>query len=526
MGRKNQRGRELTFKPYKGKRGPGRWRKRIDRQDYFFGTGSGVNDLVSYRAARDKYNGWKRQRVEAAASARANAMMLALDSAANNQRHRVVVAVQDLSRSIVEPKARSSQPAAEREQMLNQLMQGRAARADHIRERAAELMQVAGELHTARAAEIAREVDGYLFAADRIEHDRGLHDYDLKLVPRGAGQEAIPKRRTAADLIDEFLAYSRGRMDARRANEKRRAAGEAVQEAPRENMSQGRFARLAVAIVDFKRCSGSEPWDQADDATAARAIERFRESSKARMTAGKLSAASFNENMSCARQFIGWAYRNYRLDRLPRNLQALCAKCPMVSSAKAVPLDLLKKLYRGADDGGKCKLLLALNCGFYAIDLSDLTVDQLEGAYLNHVRGKTGVRVRYKLWPVTRKLLKRVVPKRGSAFVTAKGTPLVRHEMSKKSGNPVCIDNVRTWFVRLCAESKIPIGANGYSFSNLRDTAATAVEEINPAMVDLFVAHADPRMARFYVDGRHADTTALDQVIDKLERRFARIWSR
>jgi hypothetical protein len=44
-------------------------------------------------------------------------------------------------------------------------------------------------------------------------------------------------------------------------------------------------------------------------------------------------------------------------------------------------------------------------------------------------------------------------------------------------------------------------------------------------MTDIFLAHVDPRMARFYVDGKHVDTSALDAVIDELERRFSKVWS-
>lgn len=50
MARRNVRGLELTWhKPSK------RWRKRIDGQDYWFGSGRGVSDRDGYRQARKKY---------------------------------------------------------------------------------------------------------------------------------------------------------------------------------------------------------------------------------------------------------------------------------------------------------------------------------------------------------------------------------------------------------------------------------------------------------------------------------------
>jgi integrase len=141
------------------------------------------------------------------------------------------------------------------------------------------------------------------------------------------------------------------------------------------------------------------------------------------------------------------------------------------------------------------------------------------GGYLHHNRGKTQVRVRYRLWAKTQEYLKKLAPKSGRFFMTDNGTPLVHHSTLKKSGEPVRVDNVRNWFFRLCKDQEI----EGFSFSNVRDTASTEVEKIDRTMTDLFLAHRDPRMAALYIDGEMSDTGPLDTVVEALEKRLA-IW--
>lgn len=47
--------------------------------------------------------------------------------------------------------------------------------------------------------------------------------------------------------------------------------------------------------------------------------------------------------------------------------------------------------------------------------------------------------------------------------------------------------------------------------------SSTHVENIDRSLTNLFDAHSDGRMAKFYVDGEMVDASALDGVIDKLE---------
>lgn len=483
MGRKNQRGLELSFKPVSGGRGRGRWFKKLNGSARYFGWGNGVSDRASYQLALAEYRKW------------------AMNQNARARRSQLSVATRYLQQTL--------SPLDHDPGRVN---------LDEARRRIQQLELLGGE-------QIAKD---FADAADEEEKRRliaelsGMELEELRAAAQTSGP-ASGKPQTLNDVLDEFIAAQRQRMERRQKLDELRAAGKEVKEASKENMSPGRFSRLATAVKAFREAAGKMAWD-GTEATAARIVGKFRAASNERLLAGELAPASFNENMQCARQFCGWCESTYRLDRLPRD-KKLFAKYAIAASAKAIPLDTLKRLWSGADDRGRCFMLLALNCAFYAADISNLRAEMIQGKYLIHTRGKTNVNVRYLLWPRTMQYLKKFLPKSGPVFTTSKGTPLVRHEISAKSNLPVCIDNVRLWFVRLCQTLKIKTGKGGISFSNLRDTAASEMEKIDRTLTDLFLAHADRRVAAFYIDGKMADSTPLDKAISVLETRM-NIWSR
>lgn len=61
MGRINQRGLELSFKPYGLNKVGGRWCKKVGGKRYYFGSGKSVSDRRSYSAALKKYRAWAEQ---------------------------------------------------------------------------------------------------------------------------------------------------------------------------------------------------------------------------------------------------------------------------------------------------------------------------------------------------------------------------------------------------------------------------------------------------------------------------------
>lgn len=177
---------------------------------------------------------------------------------------------------------------------------------------------------------------------------------------------------------------------------------------------------------------------------------------------------TFNERMKLARHFMGWCEVNYHLDRMLRAVKQLCGKYAYRATAKAIPVDVIRRLWDAADDLEKAFIALGLNLGYYAKDISGLTADRVEGDYVAHRRGKTGVRVRYKLWGVTKTLLARTrVDVKGGGtggadgstggrlFVGKFGKPLLYHPDGKASRVVV----PRNRFYRLCEGLEI----KGYS---------------------------------------------------------------
>ena len=479
MGRRNTRGLELSFKPLKGGRGRGRWYKKVGGRAVYFGIGNGVSDRESYQLALIAYRDFE----AAAKSAQTRSVATGI-----TRRLQAEFSVLDEDGGQL------------------QLEAGRA---------------LIGQLQKLEAP--AAELFSRL--ADTEEKRRlitSLETRSLAEIKNALSQTAAsPKATTVGALLDEFLIVQRERMERRRKLDALRAAGQNIREPAKQNISEARFVSIARDVAVMRGSVGSDIWD-GTEARATQIVRKFRNEIDARVLSGDHSHHTFNDGVKLVRMFCAWAEAAHKLDRLPRERMLFAKYSATESSAKAIPMETLRKLWKASDGRGRCWLLLGLNCGYYAKDISDLTADMIDATHLRHVRQKTGVNVRYKLWPKTRELLKKHASKSGRAFENATGTPLVYYSKSKKSGDPTRIDNVRTWFFRLCRDHEIA----GYSFSNVRDTAGTEVEKLNPAMVDLFTAHVDRRMACFYVDGKMVDTSALDMIIDQLEQRFSKVWAR
>lgn len=501
MGRRNERGLELSFKPARGRRGRGRWFKKIQGREQYFGWGDGYTDRAGYQQALNAYRAW-----------------LSAGEAERNRRSRTA-----LTRQLQHAFSYRSDDSPEPD-------------LDAVRRQIEALRALGGTLPSAEFQDLA----------DRSERRRllaSLGERSLDELRRafgsppaaefGAGGAAaaadpsqpIPAKRTADKVLEQFVDAQRTRLQRRQHLDALRAAGKPVNEPAKQNIAEGRFAAILRDVAAMKRSVGRETWD-GSEATAARIIRKFRDESEALVLTGAHSPHTFNERVKLIRMFCAWADANYQLDRLPRDRTLFTKYSAGASTAKAIPLETLRKIWQASDDRRRCWLLLGLNCGFYAKDISDLRVGMFDGTHLRHERAKTGVRVRYKLWPITRRYLRKFLPKRGvggsadRVFLSERGAPLVHHAKLKKSGEPVRVDNVRNWFKRLCDDQAI----EGYSFSNVRDTASTEVEKIDRVLTDTFIAHKDRRMAALYVDGEMVDTGPLDRVLDQLEKRLD-IWS-
>ena len=333
-----------------------------------------------------------------------------------------------------------------------------------------------------------------------------LADGKLDRAATNLSQFATPKTKTKtttvgtmAGLLEEYKAHQQQRAD----------FGKKYPNAPKsERISQSRLTGVRWSVKRFMESFGSDDLPTTE-AELAGVLLTFRQAEKSLVAKGKISPATFNIRMRDLKHFVNWSWRSYRLPSLPRNASELFAQFKIEPKAKAIDLDDLAKIWSKATDRQRCYIALALNCGMYATDIATLKHEQITAdGRLNFVRNKTkesanggnGVMVSFKLWEITKRLVKEhATGEEDIAFVNADGKPLLSFT---EAGSR--IDNIGLQFKRAANLAGVKA-----SFSQLRDTAATAIEAIDRKLTDTFLAHADARIARFYVDGDKIDTAAL-----------------
>ena len=153
---------------------------------------------------------------------------------------------------------------------------------------------------------------------------------------------------------------------------------------------------------------------------------------------------------------------------------------------------------KGADDYLKAWILLGINCGLYAVDLSGLLHRHIEGEFLEYARAKTGIIRRCWLWPETRAAIAVVStePKlHKNVFLNNRDRPLVTE--TKNEGR---IDAVANRFANL--KNRLKYNRESSGFKNFRHTYRTVVDEAGdqPAIL-LTMGHADSGISDYYRHG-------------------------
>ena len=159
-------------------------------------------------------------------------------------------------------------------------------------------------------------------------------------------------------------------------------------------------------------------------------------------------------------------------------------------------------LLKAANVQQRAHVLLGLNCGYGASDISNLpkcAVD-LDAGWIDFARPKTGFPRRCWLWPETREALAVAMAARvpaadpaddDRALLTRYGKPLVR----EFKGAPE--DTIAVGFRRLL--KKTHLDGRGLSFYRLRHTHRTIADESEDQPACNFVmGHADNTMAGNY----------------------------
>jgi integrase len=162
----------------------------------------------------------------------------------------------------------------------------------------------------------------------------------------------------------------------------------------------------------------------------------------------------------------------------------------------------LRALIAAAGMPMRAMMLLGINCGFGNTDCTDLPLAalDLDGAWVNYPRPKTGIPRRCPLWPETvaalrEALANRPQPKDPAAsdrvFINQRGAPLVCIRETNRT------DGVSVAFGTLL--KRLGLHRPGLGFYTLRHTFRTVADEAKdqPA-ADAIMGHADGSMADHY----------------------------
>lgn len=337
---------------------------------------------------------------------------------------------------------------------------------------------------------------------------RRLHAVDPTPLPRlegsrnGGGRKL---RKTVNELMGLFL----------KAQEQRYQRGREFPNAPprKERISASRLMAIRFHTKTIRAAMGTRRLND-DEAEIAQMMRDFRSEHDALVLDGTIKPNTFNERIKDLRQFIGWCHTHYYISTLPKNLPDLCSKYQYEPSPKAIGTKTTKRLWTAATLRDKCWIALGLNLGYYACDIATLESDHIQGNHIVRKRHKTrdtGWATRHKLWSVTKQpITKCRSANDGPIFAAMTGNPLQKYKVKLNSRTDV----VAAEFARTRDRAKV----TGVKFSNLQDTSATHIEQIDPAPTDIFLGHKDRRMARYYIDGRMTDSSRLDAAIDQLEK--------
>lgn len=280
----------------------------------------------------------------------------------------------------------------------------------------------------------------------------------------------------------------------------------------KQQMGYSRLQGIGFELAPLLGFAGDKEMPE-DERAISLLLMEYRNSQQQRMLNDDISPATFSNNIKTLRQFIGWCYDNLYLASMPRNAGVLFAKYQYAERKLALDDETIKTLWGKADDKMKTFIALGLNCGFYAIDISELKKDNLQGKYLIGKRGKTSVPYKILLWDTTKTLLEKTTSLNNEAntegylFLTKMGNPMVHEHTSA----------IKTRFDRMARQASVKA-----SFSNLRDTAATRIEKIDSTLTSQFLRHVTNEMKKHYVDIKpeEMETAKLDKAIKKLEGQF------
>lgn len=330
------------------------------------------------------------------------------------------------------------------------------------------------------------------------------------------GEEWADQRPSLPDLITAFLDEQDRRHEITQSNP------EAL---PRKRrLSHAALRSIKSQLNPFKAWAETTSAELGSDSKATELMLRtYRAYCDDLMVKGKIKAATVSNRVRGLRRFIDWLWQRRYIDELPRGLDEICAKYSQEKKAVALTDKEIQRLWQKADKRMRAIIALSLNCGFYFSEIAHLRGRDIKDGYVARRRPKTGVPSKHKLWALTEKLIQQTrdnSPDEDLLYQTRQGRPLV-HDDGTRS------DSLHPLWKELCKRAKVKATP-----SQLRDTAATFIEGVgvrtgNPKLVSQFLAHADGRTARWYIDQQidpHSlDTDALDTAIAEAEEHYGKV---
>jgi integrase len=220
-------------------------------------------------------------------------------------------------------------------------------------------------------------------------------------------------------------------------------------------------------------------------------------------------------HLAALKTLIRWGFENEHIDALPRNINSrhltISKPEPVV---KTMAPDHIAALLKHAAPRTRAFVLLGLNCGMTAQDISDLKHDELDldAGTITRRRSKSQRArtacpvVTWPLWKETAEAIRETMTEEGPlVFVGQQGRPMVV-ETIRKDGRVMKTDSVRQAFDRTRRKLEdshpdIP------SFKTLRATSANALRQNADFsdITDLFLGHAAASvMDRHYAEPRNA----------------------
>lgn len=238
-------------------------------------------------------------------------------------------------------------------------------------------------------------------------------------------------------------------------------------------------------------------------------LSTYRLAVEADLNAGKIKATTAKKRLGYVKAMFEWGYQNHRIETLPRVISKSYPKVAPIGipTPRRFELHQIHTLFDAASQRTRLYIALALNCGWNAIDIATFTHEMMNWGtgILSRERKKNRVPSSFRLWPVTRELLKaEMTPPRhqGLMLLGQNGHPLV-HQGIRKDGTPESRKNaIRLAFDRVKKKTNLN---NAPSFKSFRATSGQNLREKYPTeieVVDGFLAHAEQNRVRNYYTTR------------------------